>query len=390
MDWLDQYLDELSISRTAVYPPDKNTWTPVRPNKQQQSMIQDSMAFDVQQMSIIEEARRELETPRECGGDSAYYPAVPPVIYNDDTIYLTSNKSSGSLEMSFKTTTGFLLITWWDGTTEQIGDGEVVWLYPEKAITNGAEPKDVIIVSCNSSGVKSGTFTDVLINSQTISKFNTGLCESLIAIDLQDNSLTTLDLTRCDHLVTLDLGNNSSLASLDVDNLTEMQLLHINDTLISNITFVDLINVQELDTTNTPINNLNVSALTQLGFLYAGGTSNLETLTLGSLAELSSIEVMNSPSLTTLDMSQCPNISYVGAHNCGLTSINATGVAGVFDFCEIYIYNNYLTKTAIDTLFTGLGTVGSPGFATIDVQNNPGSATCDTTIAENKNWTVTA
>ena len=388
MDWLDQYLDELSISKTVVYPPDKSTWTPVRPNKQQQSMIQDSMAFDVQQMSLIEEARRALETPRESGGDSAYNPKIPTV-YNNDTIYLTSNKSSGSLEMAFKTTTGFLLITWWDGTTEQIGDGELVWLYPQKAITNGAEPKDVVIVSCNSSGVKSGTFTDVLIDSQTISKFNTGLCESLIAIDLTGNSLTMLDLTRCDHLVTLELGDNNSLASLDVDNLTELQLLHFNDTLISSIAFVDLINVQELDATRAPINNLDVSSLTELGFLYAGGSSDLTTLTLGSLAELSSIEVMNSPSLTTLDMSQCPNISYVGAHDCGLTSINATGVAGVFDFCQIYIHNNYLTKTAIDTFFTGLGTVGSPGFATIDVQDNPGSATCDTTIAENKNWIVT-
>jgi len=39
MDWLDSYLDNLSDGRNAIYPPDKNTWTPIKPNRQQQSMI---------------------------------------------------------------------------------------------------------------------------------------------------------------------------------------------------------------------------------------------------------------------------------------------------------------------------------------------------------------
>ena len=62
MDWLDAYLDNLADGRNVVYPPDKNTWTPVKPNRQQQSMIQDAVAFDLQQqMRMIQEAREELE-----------------------------------------------------------------------------------------------------------------------------------------------------------------------------------------------------------------------------------------------------------------------------------------------------------------------------------------
>lgn len=62
MDWLDAYLDNLADGRNVVYPPDKNTWTPVKPSKQQQSMIQDAVAFDQQQqMRMIQEAREELE-----------------------------------------------------------------------------------------------------------------------------------------------------------------------------------------------------------------------------------------------------------------------------------------------------------------------------------------
>lgn len=62
MDWLDAYLDNLADGRNVVYPPDKNTWTPVKPNRLQQSMIQDAVAFDQQQqMRMIQEAREELE-----------------------------------------------------------------------------------------------------------------------------------------------------------------------------------------------------------------------------------------------------------------------------------------------------------------------------------------
>ena len=62
MDLLDAYLDNLADGRSVVYPPDKNTWTPVKPNRQQQSMIQDAVAFDLQQqMRMIQEAREELE-----------------------------------------------------------------------------------------------------------------------------------------------------------------------------------------------------------------------------------------------------------------------------------------------------------------------------------------
>jgi hypothetical protein len=62
MDWLDAYLDNLADGRNAIYPPDKSTWTPIKPNRQQQSMIQDAVAFDQQQqMRMIQEARADLE-----------------------------------------------------------------------------------------------------------------------------------------------------------------------------------------------------------------------------------------------------------------------------------------------------------------------------------------
>ena len=386
MDWFDEYLDELSDSKNVTYLPDKHTWTPAKPSKLQQSMIQDSMAFDVQQMRLIGESRRALESPQNGGGDSAHY--LPTPIYNDDTIYVTTIKSSGSFELSFKTSTGYALITWWDGTVEQEGDGSNNWIVFSKVISNGATPKNVVLTSCNYTGVKSGNLTEVSILDQSITSFNTGDCHDMIFIDLQNNdSIETLNLTKCDNLITLDLGGCTNLYILEIEDLTDLQVLHLNDTLIYNIYFDDLISVYELDISGTPIASLDVSNLTNLEFLYAGGTNSFTSLILGNIP-INNLSVINSPSLTFIDVSQCPNIAYIGADNCGLTSINATGVVGAFSLCDISISNNNLNASALNTLFNDIG-LGNSVFTTIDAQNNPGSATCDKTIAEAKGWIVT-
>jgi hypothetical protein len=61
MDWLDHYLDGLAEGTNVVYPPDSNTWRPVKPTKQQQSFIQDSIIADMVRMRMIQEERAKLE-----------------------------------------------------------------------------------------------------------------------------------------------------------------------------------------------------------------------------------------------------------------------------------------------------------------------------------------
>jgi len=94
MDWLDSYLNNLADGRNAIYPPDKNTWTPVKPNRQQQSMIQDAVAFDQQQqMRMIQEARADLEAHGMSRDDVAIGigadPGSPTVQTSDTGAWLT-------------------------------------------------------------------------------------------------------------------------------------------------------------------------------------------------------------------------------------------------------------------------------------------------------------
>lgn len=80
MDWMDQYLDSLSDGRNAVYPPDSHTWRPVKPTKQQQSLIQDAMVSDLVRMRLIQEARQaEIDAGMGGGYDAGSAAKEGPV-----------------------------------------------------------------------------------------------------------------------------------------------------------------------------------------------------------------------------------------------------------------------------------------------------------------------
>jgi hypothetical protein len=71
MDWFDHYLDGLAEGTNVVYPPDSNTWRPIKPTKQQQSLMQDSIISDMVRMRMIQEERAKLEEHSGSFYDSA-------------------------------------------------------------------------------------------------------------------------------------------------------------------------------------------------------------------------------------------------------------------------------------------------------------------------------
>jgi len=112
MDWFDDYLNALTDpGKTVNYPPDTNTWRPALPNQQQKRMINDSMAFDLQQqMRIIQEARKQLEhhgasrdaamgigaDPGSAGGNPLVPPAANPGIWLDSSRRVSVLDASGN------------------------------------------------------------------------------------------------------------------------------------------------------------------------------------------------------------------------------------------------------------------------------------------------------
>ena len=153
---MDNYLDGMGEYKTTVSPADTLQWGTHKPSKQQQSLIQDSMAFDVQQMRLIQEARLELE---KHGTSIAPDPGSPTVqlVAEAETVSLYFNTAEdGYVYATITTSTGFAFVEYWDGTSEVIGNGELdAGLYFEKYIEIGDPypvPRLVQITSCDANG----------------------------------------------------------------------------------------------------------------------------------------------------------------------------------------------------------------------------------------------
>jgi hypothetical protein len=137
--------------------------------------------------------------------------------------------------------------------------------------------------------------------------------------------------------------------------------------------------LQEVGTLNFPL------ATNMSQFLWVcEELVNVGTITTGeSLTNLNSFAT-NARKVKSLVFTECSGVTDFTNAFAGMTSLetlilpNATR-SFTIDDCN-------MSATAIDALFTSLGT--AVGFRTINVRRNPGSATCTTSIATSKGFTV--
>jgi len=123
MDWFDHYLDGLSEGTNVVYPPDSNTWRPVKPTKQQQSLIQDSIIGDMVRMRMIQEEREKLEDDSYFslfGGDGGMVTPTPDIlILNLWEFNTQSGVDLNNVNLSFDSSIN-VQIDWGDGSVESV------------------------------------------------------------------------------------------------------------------------------------------------------------------------------------------------------------------------------------------------------------------------------
>jgi hypothetical protein len=89
--------------------------------------------------------------------------------------------------------------------------------------------------------------------------------------------------------------------------------------------------------------------------------------------QLKSIDISNNFNIETL---LCNNNEIISV------SINSNNNAKL---TRVFNSNNAMGADALNTMFESLPLSGS----SIVIHNNPGTSTCNISIAENKNWTVT-
>ncbi len=170
------------------------------------------------------------------------------------------------------------------------------------------------------------------LNSLDVSK-----CPALTWLNCESNNLTSLDVSKNTALTHLDCHENN-LTSLDVSKNTALTYL---------------------DCSHNDLTSLDVSKNTALTELDCSGNN-----------------------LTSLDVSKCTKLTSL---NCGYNNLTSLDVSKNTKLTHLDCGDNNLTSSALNQIFRDLPQVTSQ---TIYIRNNPGTETCDKSIAENKGWDV--
>ena len=191
-----------------------------------------------------------------------------------------------------------------------------------------------------------------------LTSLNVSGCTALTRLDCHGNNLTSLDVSKNTALTRLDCyGNN--LTSLDVSKNTALTRLVCSS---NNLTSLDVSKNTALTWLDCEINNLtslDVSKNTALIWLDC-----------------------HENNLTSLDVSKNTALIHLECHENNLTSLDVSKNTALTCLdCR----NNNLTSAALNQIFKDLPQVTSQ---IIYIRNNPGTETCDKSIAENKGWRV--
>jgi Leucine-rich repeat (LRR) protein len=199
---------------------------------------------------------------------------------------------------------------------------------------------------------------------------------------VEDNRLTSLNVSGCtaltelwcsgNHLTALDVSNNTALTylacaknhltALNVSKNTALTALHCD---LNQLTALNVSNntaLTVLNCSNNQLTSLDVSKNTALTSLFCR-RNQLTTLDVSKNTALKELRC-DYNQLTTLDVSK----------NTALQQLDCKG--------------NQLTDTALNNLFGTLHSNTIEYGKWIDIRGNPGTATCDKSIAENKEWGV--
>jgi hypothetical protein len=137
------------------------------------------------------------------------------------------------------------------------------------------------------------------------------------------------------------------------------------------------------DDWNSHCAELICGACPNLTYLTCTGNNmiNLDVSKCTALAELICI----SNQLASLDVSKC---TVLAGLSCGSNQLTSLDVSKCTALAGLSCGSNQLTANALNSLFNTLPTKTPPASGGIMFGNNPGTSTCDRSIAENKGWTV--
>ena len=204
--------------------------------------------------------------------------------------------------------------------------------------------------------VNGDDITELRCYKQELTSLDVSKNKALTKLECYSNQFTSLDVSKNKALTRLGCYSNQ-LTSLDVSKNTVLTELSCYGNQLTSLDVSKNTALTKLDCYGNQLMSLDVSKNTALTKLDCGGNqlTSLDVSKNTAMTELS----CSSNQLTNLDVSQ----------NTALAILSC--------------YGNQLTAVALNALFSTLHS--NPG-KSIEINNNPGTDTCDKSIAERKGW----
>jgi len=263
-----------------------------------------------------------------------------------------------------------------------------------------------------------GNGTDVetiTLSANNIYEFIHNYSDTIVRnISITGKNITALQCN-WNHLISLDLSSNTALkelecsynqlTSLDLSRNTALTIVQCSHNLLTNLDVSNNIELTGLYFNNNQLTSLDVSNNIELTGLFCGINQltgldirrNIKLDTLGcSDNKLTKLDVSNSSvleylycdnnQLTILDVSKNSALIWFSCSNNQLTDLD---VSRSIELMTLFCRNNQLSTTSLNALFATLHSNCISGFEkSIYIGNNPGTNTCNPSIATSKGWNI--
>ena len=179
--------------------------------------------------------------------------------------------------------------------------------------------------------------------------------------------------------------SSANLISLDVSENSALQQLQCSSNKnLTNITFGSNLSLSHLECNYNSLTSLDVSKATSLINLFCSN-NQLSELDLSKNINLEYIQCTDNQ-LTALDLSKNINLEMIQCQNNKLTELD---FSKNINLGSIECQNNLFSAEAFNRLFRTLNDISAVyRYKGISIKGNPGTDSCDRSIAENRDWNV--
>ena len=219
---------------------------------------------------------------------------------------------------------------------------------------------------------------------------NDNICELDIAgftelkyLELDENDLESLNIEGCDKLIYCDCSS-CYLETFNMDDGKSLKILDLSCNNLKELSIPKGSQLESLDLSSNEITTIDLSNCSLLQELDLGG-NELTSLDISKCSALTFLDCQGN-NLSSLDVSKNTELKELRCNNNELTSLDVSGHTAL---TTLWCQGNNLSAEALNKIFTDLPVTSGFGYKyIIYIDSNPGTNTCDRSIAEKKGWDV--